>query len=481
MLKLALSLENKYMSKIILIFITTFIITINSFADTSGQQTVDIQKLDERITDIELRSLSNRINFGLDLKIESALMSNQSKIQGKNSTSHSGYVGSVLFRLNADTNIGDKIYVYASAESLSFYNENLFANTTNSNNRENQGRGDKLTVSKAYFDWKLYKSWITFSAGRLPTTQGPPAHIKDGVSREGTYPVTAYSVPLDGFALTTKLNSPLDLKDNLTFRVIYKPGGAVNSSTPFRGSNLGDYTNPARVAKNHQLFSGMLEYEQLSNSHGLWKKMLAIVQYGYYKFASPQAFLVSSIPLPGKENNADLFRVYFDNDKFINAKILSPYLELNEILNTQFDFYTTFAFTTVESFANARAVAITSVLAGTDFKLGSFLHPGKATSTRFIVGSRYEFTNHYFLGAEYMKSSEKAAPTVFHANSLFSPNYYNGNSYEIYALKSMYRDNFIVRLGYTRLNINADLSNGFFFQDTVEKVQVALLSFDIRI
>jgi hypothetical protein len=469
------------MFKIILILITSFIITSNSVAETSAQQTIDIQKLDERITDIELRSLSNRINFGLDLKIESALMSNQSKIQGQNSTSHSGYVGAVLFRLNADTSLGDKVFVYASAESLSFFNENLFANTTYTNTREVQGKGDKLTVSKAYFDWKLYKGWITFSAGRLPTTQGPPAHIKDGVSREGTYPVTAYSLPLDGFALTTKLSTPLELKDNLTFRFIYKPGGAVNSSYPFRGSNLGDYTNPARVAKNHQLFSGMLEYEQLNNSHGLWQKMLAIVQYGYYKFASPQAFLVSSIPLPGNINNADLYRVYFDNDKFINAKILSPYLELNKVLNTKFDFYTTFAFTSTESFARARAIAITGPGAGTDFELGSFLQPGKATSTRFMIGSRYEFTNHYFLGAEYMKSSEKAAPTVFYANSLFSPNYYNGNSYEIYALKSMYRDNFIVRLGYTRLNINADLSNGFFFKDTVEKVQVAILSFDIRI
>lgn len=472
------SLGNKYMNKIIFVFFAFVILTLNSFATSPEQQQVDIQKLDERITDIELHSIKDRINFGLDLKIDSAIMNDKSKIEGSGPTSHSGYVGSILFRLNADTSIGEKLNIYASAESLSFFNENLFNNSPSINSREYQAKGEKLTINKAYFDWKFYENWLTFTAGRLPTTQGPPAHIKDGVSREGTYPVTGYSIPLDGFAFTAKLSTPLELKDNLSMRLIYKPGGTVNSQFPYRGVALGDYTHPGRVTKNHQLFSGMLEFEQLHNTSGAWERMLAILQVGYFKFASPQSFETSGITGAA---DFDQYRVYFDNDKFLEAKILSPYLELNKIFNTQLDFYTTFSFSSSESYAHARAVKITGVSAGADFALGSFIHPGKATGTRLLTGARYEFSNHYFLGAEYMKASEKALATVFYADAVINPNYLNGKSYEVYLLKNMYNDNFIIRLGYIHVNVNADISNTLFFRNTVEEINVATLTFNIRI
>lgn len=475
------------MNKFLMLSLIMSISPLSVFAaptleDQIKAQQEQIQKLDERLTDSELKSIKDRINFGIDLKVDSALMNDKAKIEGSDAISHSGYVGSLLFRLNADTNIGEKINVYAAIESLSFFNENLFYGPANITNRENQAKGDKLSLVKAYFDWKIYQNWLTFTAGRLPTTKGPPAHIKDGVGREGTYPVTGYSIPLDGFAFTAKLSTPLELKDNLSVRFIYKPGGTENSVFPFRGVSLGDNIHPERVAKNHQLFSGMIEFEQTENRNRPWEKMLAILQFGYFKFASPPSFTTSG--LMGSGDN-DQYRVYFDNDKFIDAKILSPYLELNKVLHTQFDYYATFSFTRSETHAHARAVKIagpgTSIPAGYDFQVGPFIHEGKATGTRFITGTRYEFPNRFFLGVEYMKSTEKALPTVFYADSPFSPNYLNGHSYEVYVLKNFYHDNFIVRMSYTQMNINADLSNGLFFQNTVETIKVGALSFNIKI
>ncbi|MDO9181598.1 MAG: DUF3373 family protein [Bacteriovorax sp.] len=469
------------MYKLFFTFSLTALILVKAHASNIENQQADIQKLDERITDIELRAMNNKINFGLDLKIESAMLNDKSQISTKSPTTHSGYVGAILFRINIDSNVSENLNVYASAESLSFFNENLFNGPATINNREKQVKGEKLSLSKAYFDWKFYKNWLTFSAGRLPTTQGPPAHIKDGVGREGTYPLTGYSVPLDGYALTAKISTPLELKDKLSLRLIYKPGGSANSTYPFRGVPLGDINHPRSMATNHQLFSGMLEFEQKNNTNGIWENMLAILQYGYYRFSSAPAFETTGLL---GDTDIEKYRVYYDNDRLIDAKILSPYLELSKIFSTHFDIYSTFAFSKTKNYAHARATKLTSISgapAGTDFDLGAFIHPGEQTGTRILAGTRYEFPDHYFLGAEYMKATEKAVPTVFYADSLVSPNYYNGHSFELYALKSLYNDDFIIRLGFIHLNVNADLSNSLFLQNTVEKINIAILSLNIRI
>jgi hypothetical protein len=133
-----------------------------------------------------------------------------------------------------------------------------------------------------------------------------------------------------------------------------------------------------------------------------------------------------------------------------------------------------------------RAVKITGTAADTipygyDFEVGSFLHPGKESGTRIIIGSRYELPNRSFIGLEYMKATEKTAPTAYYADSLLTPNYFDGYSYEGYFIKNFYNDNFTVKLTYTMLDINSDLSNGFYFQDVKEKVHVTNLSFNIKI
>jgi hypothetical protein len=389
--------------------------------------------------------------------------------------------------LNLDTKISDKVSVFASAESLSVFNENIFSDIVNTNNRDVQVKGERLNIDKAYFDWRIYQDWLTFTAGRLPTTQGPPEHIKDGVSREGTYPVTGYSVPLDGYALTAKLSSPLQMKNDLSMRIIFTPGGAVNSEHPFRGADLGNPNKKGVVTTGQKLVSGMLEYEDKKSTNGLWEKMLAIMQVGYYQFASPKAYNLEGIQGYTDLNN---YRITFDDVRNFDVTIFSPYLELNKVFKSQFDFYVTYAFSRSKSHAKVTATQITGIdpgtgtatPAGTTVDLGSVVHPGNATGTRLLTGTRYEFSNRLFLGAEYMKASEKATPTVFYTDSLFRPNYLNGSSYEAYILKNMYGDNFNIRLGFTHLDINSDLmTTGISFNKTSEKINVGSLSFSIKI
>ncbi len=480
-------MENKYIEKLALLLLLTTFLPVSLFAGEPVNEESEIQKLDERITDVEIRSLADHVNIGLDMKIESTILNDKTQNAGLDpatgntaaykATSNHGNINSLLFRLNMDSKIGNRISVYASAESLSFFNDSFYYNTPNVNNREYQTKGEKLSITKAYFDWRLYENWVTFSAGRLPTTQGPPAHIKDGVNREGTYPTTAYSMPLDGFALTTKLSDPLEMKDSLILRLIYKPGGYVNSNYPQLGTSLGNPVLTNLRTMDSSLSTAMLEYEQVNPSHGLWNRMLAIVQYGFYKFGSPPAGYGFG---PDGTGNNTVYLYYFDNPKFLEARVLSPYLEFNKIFRTQLDLYATATIDRTETFSNLY-VQLPTGLGGKTSK-GSLLHPGKARGTRLLTGARYEFPNKYFLGFEYMRAGENTLPTNMYTNNGFSTNYNNGNSQEVYLLKNMYNDNFIVRLGYTHLNVTSNLSaNQVNFTNTDEKINVGTLSFNIKI
>jgi hypothetical protein len=472
------------MKNIAFILLSLAIYPINSLCAIGTEDVLG--KLDERITDIELSSLKNKINFGIDFKVETAIMNDRSKIGSAAETSKHGHISSYLFRLNTNFEVSEDLSFFASAETLDFYNSSLFYNKQSSPSQEEQNKGSTLNMSKAYFDWRIFSNWLTFSAGRLPTTQGPPAHSKDGSAREGTYPVTGYSLPLDGFALTTKLSALLEMKDNLAFRLITTPGGPANGRYPFKGVSLNDPSNINKYTVNNKGFTGMLEYEHDDDNSNFVKNILVIFQTGYYKFGSAPSYGTAYQLYTGAGSSSDdLYRLFASNSDLIRARVFSPYLEFKKIANTQLDFYTTFSFTNSESLTNIKAVKLSGTGAafpsGTVIDLGPFMVQGKRSGTRTLVGLRYALPANYTIGVEYMGTSGASLPTVFYSNSLINSNFYNGSSREFYAYKSMYNGNFIARLGFTHLKIDQDLSKGLSLLDTDETTKIGLLSFAIKI
>jgi hypothetical protein len=480
--KLELSLENKYINFKLSAIIFIITLSLQAQAEDLTSLKTSIDQIDERLTDTELRSAFNRINFGIDFKADLASM-NDVTINGTTKTKNNGVIGSLLFRLNVETPVNDVVKLYASAESLSFFNDDLLNNTPNINNREAQIKGEKLSISKAYIDWAMYQKWLTFSIGRLPTVRGPPSNLKEGTVREGTYPVSNFSLPLDGVALTAKISAPLNLKDDLYFRAIYSPGGVVNSRFPFKAVSLGNPDRPTDMMKSHKLYTVMAEYDQYGDNTFPWRKMLAILQYTSFKLASPQSFVVSG-GLFGA-TDLDIYRLYIDEGKFLDEGIVSPYLEFEKLFHTQFDFYATASFLRSGNMPNIKAVKMAGPgtrEANKPFVLGQILHGQQAGATRVMAGMRYEFPERAFLGAEVVSSSSKMTGVNFYSNGILNPNYFNGNTYEVYGLKAVGNNNdFVVRLGYTFLNLKRDSSSGFFYRDTDEKVKVVNLSFNVKI
>jgi hypothetical protein len=466
------------MKKNILKFITLLAFSLNVQAMTSEEQTLAIEKLDERLTDTELRTLGNKINLGMDLKIESTYMTDKVKFadNGERLTNNQ-MVSGILFRLRLDVPVSDDLRAFAAAESMSFFNQSLYNTTPTDGKRESQVKGDGVIISKAYFDWAFYDKWLILTAGRMPTTLGPPAYLKDGTNREGTYPITAFSFPLDGFALTSKISRPFNMKDDLSIRAIVTPGGVVDAQFPFRGLNRGDPVHPKEKFKAHKIVSAMIEYEQTEAREGLWDKMLAILEYTTMQLAS---FPMGDVSLPG---SPDIYKLYFLNDIPLKGKVLSTYIEFQKLFKSEFDFYATAYFSDMDARGSRIGLtARTGAAAGTNYDiLGETLHGGVSQATKVMFGSRYEFPRQYFAGGEFMHGSSKALGTAHVNNSIFNPNFLTGTSYELFGYKKMYNNNFIVRLAFTHVNVTKDISNHLNMRDVDEKINVGYLSFNLKI
>ena len=75
------------------------------------------------------------------------------------------------------------------------------------------------TLEKAYIDVGFESIPLVLSVGRLPTFGGPPTNIRDGMPRQSTYPILAYSYNLDGIAAT--FNFKQYLGEDLSLRLVY--------------------------------------------------------------------------------------------------------------------------------------------------------------------------------------------------------------------------------------------------------------------
>lgn len=97
---------------------------------------------------------------------------------------------------------------------------------------------NELRVERLFLNYAILDS-LTFSAGRLPTLDGPPTHLLDGLSRQGSYPRQVYSSALEGYALT--YNVPLGLQNqSLSARLVYTPLSNINVKN--EASGVGVFT-----------------------------------------------------------------------------------------------------------------------------------------------------------------------------------------------------------------------------------------------
>jgi hypothetical protein len=142
--------------------------------------------------------------------------------------------------------------------------------------------GNEVRFERLFVNYGLLDG-LTFSAGRLPTLDGPPGHLWDGLARQGSYPRQVYSSSLDGYALTYRI--PLgDEKQQLSARLVYTPLSHIDVTNGATGVDVfkpeeiqvGGVATGTLNSSTTPLTSWMLDYSW--DNSGLAQNITAIYQ-----------------------------------------------------------------------------------------------------------------------------------------------------------------------------------------------------------
>jgi hypothetical protein len=122
-------------------------------------------------------------------------------------------------RLTMSYDITEKLRFYGQIVGYKYYN----ATKVNPYLLDQVGTryplDSSIRVERAYFDWFI-NDWITFSAGRMSSPEGPPAELKENTERNATWGVQMVEAAMDSIMLTLNLSK---LIDSTYLRLSYMP------------------------------------------------------------------------------------------------------------------------------------------------------------------------------------------------------------------------------------------------------------------
>lgn len=434
-----------------------------------------VTQLDERITDIELRLSEKRLNTNLELQMFAGYLKNDNTLGGGEEFNSQIFKNNL--RLKIQGKLNNDFSAFVSLQVSHTFNDELQSGIDSDNDILAPTHGSRPYLRTAYFDWRIHPRLI-LSAGRLPTTFGPPEHQKSGRARLGTYPLTSFNVPLDGVSVTIPI---IDQKDIvLTSRTIYIPSSFSEPAAPQNGLSLSS-AQPAKLAKGHKGFTQMLDIE-LKKPTMIYNKSNLIFQYSYFKMGSfventaPLALLSIEDPSLVDRN---IYRIYADDSKLTKLKIASAYYEALGFLNTNFDLYYSFMKSWNDPTANIKAEVISDATggatpAGKVFDLGQFISEGKSDGTRSIYGLKYNFENS-FVGTEYWKTTNSPMPNDLFSDDPIALGQLSGEALHLYYTHLFYNKALSVRTGYVSINTNKVFS-GFAYTDRRQNIDLAYTS-----
>lgn len=445
---------------------------------------VKFNNLDERLTELELKSSRSKVRVNMELKNSYGHF----KVKGRtnNNINYSAHHGHSIFRLLFSGTLNEQVSLYSSLQAVYNYNDTLQTGQTDSNRHIHQAKGVKPEVRTAYVDYRLTNYPLIFSVGRLPTTNGPPNESRDDIPRQGTYPMNVYSIPFDGIATTWNIHESFNLKNQFIFRAVYFPISAVdrqNLTSPTSRSQ----SDANKLVENSSGYTAMFEFRNKPKNRSKWKEFLAVAQWlrynlGAFKSTEVRGLLNSQFP-----GDNDLYLLEATDTKMASIDFLSLHLQWEEILNSKFDFYVGYQKQFMQARGKAQYTIIDDRTGGsplpvdTTRSLGDYLTgSGDQQSYRASTGLKYSFSNDYQLGAEFMKSSKFNLPTGYYDDDIVKMNAIIGDSYHLFFNYKLFGNSANLRPGYfyTRESSKFIVTT---FSDAAQKASTFYLNFNVKI
>jgi hypothetical protein len=347
---------------------------------------------------LEYRFDSTRSEWGKD---QTYLNTGAGILQSNNKgrVTGSGYQ-TVLLNLNIESKPSDKLTFYGKL-SMAKYTNHLSDKSGaksedtsfNDLSRGTTASSSDIFVERAFINYNVTKN-LTFTLGRLPTSQGAPYHFSEGSTRKGNYPILAFGGHWDGVAATYNLGS------GQSFKLVYTP---VSSFNPAKGASepIQDSDGNA-VDSNSNAYTAIYELER-ANTLGA---------RNFYFLAS----YYSLKDMPTLPNDGAASATNIPSNLYLSLDRISLYGEWNGIADSKFDA----AFHAVQSSTKTKGQFDTTALGLGKLGWMSNSDSDTLTDTAYGVLFRYSLTATSKIGYEYFT----AGKNVF----LYDPTNQNGAS-----------------------------------------------------
>ena len=159
----------------------------------------DIEELNQRLDEVETKTLVDRISFGAELRTRFDWFHFEDKdIDDKDSVN---MLPSNRFRLNMKADVSDNIKFTGRLVVYKNWLDDSIT-TTRDMNRSRVPTDTTVKLERATMDYFFDSIPAALTFGRLPITDGLPTDLRENTPRKSTYPSLAYDVEGEGIALS---------------------------------------------------------------------------------------------------------------------------------------------------------------------------------------------------------------------------------------------------------------------------------------
>lgn len=390
----------------------------------------DVEEIDERLEEVETRSFTDKIKFGLGLKTD--VNNIDTKFANGSKPNHQDPVFRTKLNLNMKSEISDNLKFVGRlsmhknwGDSVEDSNAGAYLDTRQGRIADNKS---ELFVERAYADWTMTSKDatlpLTLSLGRQATTDGPSHNIKEGITRKGTYDALTFDANFDGAILTANLDK---LVSNTTLRLGY---GVLNNSSSY---------NPDM--RDGVFYGAFLEktFDSINKEHL------------FHVFYTEGHNIVASPNLKDKDKDIG------------NTALYGAFFEILDVYN--FDLFAHYARSKAKpngSKADFSSVGLPA--------LGLMNVDSTSLGKAFWLGAKYNFNKTWAMGAEYNKGDKNWFNFTSGAHDPLDKLATRGDVIEVYISKKINK-NASIRLGY--VDINYDYTNSGLYLGTPADINSA--------
>jgi regulator of replication initiation timing len=178
----------------------------NNIKEGSAIDPEEIEELDERLGEIEMRSFSDRIQFGIGFKTR---VENFKHEMSDGSSFSDNNIWSSKLMLNMKSKITDGMKFGGRLSMYKYWADSTKHTLNNQDSMQGRIPSDStLYVERAYIDWVLNKGSdvpVILTIGRQPSSDGPSYTFMDDTTRKSTYSALIFDGASDGVVATVAL------------------------------------------------------------------------------------------------------------------------------------------------------------------------------------------------------------------------------------------------------------------------------------